>query len=511
MRTPHEIGTYLAAIIESSDDAIISKNLNGIITSWNASAERIFGYTSDEMVGNSIMMLIPQDRQSEEGIIIEQLKAGKRVNHFETIRRRKDGSMIELSITVSPIRNMQGDIIGASKVARDITERRQAEQALRELSMRKDEFLANMSHELRTPMNAVVGLANILSASSPLTDKQRKYIDTLKISADNLLALINDLLDFSKLESDAVELEDTEFDIREVLGNIFSIMGVKAREKGLSLEMHCAAGLRSALRGDPLRISQILTNLIGNAIKFTPSGSIDVTLESQPMPDDGALLTVTVKDTGIGIPAEKQESIFEKFSQADASITRKYGGSGLGLAICKALVDKMNGTIGVTSQSGSGSAFTFSIPLKVNSSLHAGHVSQSAYDSHEGEGNKAILLVEDYPSNVVVATALFDRFGYSYEVATSGREALERFRQNSYGVILMDVQMHDMDGIETTRLIRDYEKAKEMQPTPIIAMTAHVHEANRVACLDAGMNDFVPKPFDPDELFSKIRSLIQAY
>lgn len=508
MKPQEEIGAYLAAIIESSDDAIISKNLGGIITSWNASAERIFGYAPEEMVGQSILKLIPPDRYSEEFTIIEQLKAGKRINHFETVRMRKDGSFIELSITVSPIRNAKGDIIGASKVARDITERRRAEQALKELGMRKDEFLANMSHELRTPMNAVVGLAHILSLSAPLTEKQKKYIDTLKLSADNLLALINDLLDFSKLENDAAEFENIVFDLKEVLGNIVAIMGIKAREKGIYLSINYAPGIQQSLKGDPLRINQILTNLLGNALKFTHAGSIKVNVSTEKKDDRAILLTIAVVDTGIGIDAAKRDIIFEKFSQADASFTRKYGGSGLGLSISKSLVEKMGGHISVQSTLGQGSAFTFTVALEC-ADLPSKDVLPVSGQDENSHNRKSILLVEDYPPNIVVATALLDQFGYQYDIATSGREALEKFQKNPYSLVLMDVQMYEMDGLEVTRRMRQWEAANETKQTPILAMTAHVHEANRESCLAAGMDDFIPKPFSPEELSSKIRKFIQ--
>lgn len=364
MQNTAEVQEYLAAIISSSDDAIISKNLNGVITSWNPAAERIFGYKAEEVIGKHITTIIPQDRLEEEDTIIATLKRGERVEHFETWRRHKEGRLVPVSVTISPIRDASGTIIGASKIVRDINDRIQVQEALRDLHRRKDEFMANLSHELRTPMNAVIGLANLLKRSTTLSERDRKFVDTLKISADNLLELLNDMLDFAKIEADSVQLEHVLFNLEEQVQAVASVMRVKSDEKHLNLLVDYAPGLQRNFLGDPLRIQRILTNLVSNAIKFTEMGRVAIHINGQER-QDGETVDVILKisDTGIGIAEDRLKVIFERFSQADASITRRYGGTGLGLAIIHGLTEKMGGSIEVESTLGQGTTFTVHLPL----------------------------------------------------------------------------------------------------------------------------------------------------
>lgn len=506
-----EAQAYLAAIIESSDDAIISKDLNGFITSWNKSAERIFGYKAEEIIGRHITLIIPTERLAEEDHIISKLRAGERIEHFETIRRHKDGHLLPISLTVSPIRDGSGKVIGASKVSRDISERVEAERLVREMSLKKDEFLANMSHELRTPMNAVIGLANLLMASDSLSERDRKFVETLKISADNLMELINDLLDFAKIEAGTMELEQAEFDLAEQVEKAISVINVKAREKGLNLYVNYAPTLHRYYIGDSLRVHQILMNLLSNAVKFTDNGTIEMTVSGTPGDgEDQTRVAFAVRDTGIGIPAEKLDTIFEKFVQADSSITRRYGGSGLGLAITKALAEQMGGSISVMSEYGVGTTFTVTIPFR--NTARVSEVQHFSVESLpvEGAPRKNVLLVEDYGPNVLVAGAMLEQMGYDYDVADNGFEALRKFTHGTYNVILMDVQMHELDGLEATRKIRRLEQEKGLPHTPIIAMTAHVREQDQHKCIEAGMDDFIPKPFEPAHLARKIRAYIEA-
>lgn len=498
LKTAERSSAYLGAIVESSDDAIISKDLKGFITSWNKSAERIFGYKADEAIGRHITLLIPSERLDEEDKIIAAIKRGERVHHFETMRRHKDGHLIPVSLTISPIRDVTGEIIGASKISRDISQRVATEEALRQLSLKKDEFLANMSHELRTPMNAVIGLSNLLKGMD-LPEPARKFIDTLKISADNLMDLINDLLDFARLESDSIEFESIEFDLAEQIEKAISVINVKAREKNLSLHVHYSASLGRNFIGDPLRIHQVIMNLLSNAVKFTDHGSIEMDISGTPDDRDMTVVTLKVSDTGVGIARDKLNSIFEKFTQSDSSITRRFGGSGLGLAIVKGFIEKMNGTITVNSELGIGSTFIVTLPMKSGTkssrSAPIGHIGHSVSVEH-----KNILLVEDYEPNILVAGALLERLGYEYDIARNGFEALRRINHCRYDAILMDVQMHELDGLEATRRIRRIEKEKGLSSIPIIAMTAHVREQDKSKCVEAGMDDFIPKPFNPDEL-----------
>jgi len=420
----------------------------------------------------------------------------------QAVNRRGLEFPVELTVTAHGLRNAYQ----FTAFIRDITLRKKDEEALQEASQRKDEFLANMSHELRTPMNVVIGLANILGMTSPLTPKQKEFIDTLKLSADNLLTLINDLLDFARLEQDAVELEAIRFNLREVIDNFYSLMNIRAREKNLELQLDYSFGLEHQYVGDPLRISQILTNVVSNALKFTKKGwvSIEVEGEEDPRSPSATLLTIRVTDTGIGIAADKRSTIFEKFSQADTSITRKYGGSGLGLAISAALAKKMGGSISVESEIGVGSVFIIRFPLKKASGAPPDTQAETPIAPATPLPKGNILLVEDYEANAFVASNMLEQLGYECDVATSGAEALDKFQKDSYDAVLMDIQMPEMDGLEVTRRIRKFEMEKNWPPTPIIAMTAHVMKSSQEACIIAGMDDFISKPFDPMDLVQKL-------
>ena len=503
LKIAEKANAHLAAIVGSSEDAIISKNLDGHITSWNGAAERMFGYTPEEAIGQHVTLIIPPELVDEEYAILGKVKSGRKVEHFETVRRRKDGSAISISLTVSPIFDTQGRIIGASKVARDVTQHRKTEEALRESNRRKDEFLASISHELRTPMNAIIGLSNILSMSGALSGKEKQYVETLQTSAQGLMALINNLLDFSRLGAGSVELEQVEFSLPELVSRTLDLLRVKADEKDIQLHVLYTAPLPKKYIGDAFRLQQVLTNLVANAIKFTEHGSVEVRITAQRQERDACFLIIDVVDTGIGIPADKQQLIFEKFTQADASMTRKYGGSGLGLSICKALVESMGGSISVESRVGLGSTFTVGLPLR--------RVGLDLVETVTRSGNRPhrnVLVVDDYMPNLLVVTALLDHLGYDYDTAENGLEAVRRFQSSSYDLVLMDVQMHDMDGYESTRRIRAFEKERQLAQTPVIAMTAHVLERDREKCIESGMTDFVPKPFDPEVLTAMLGMII---
>lgn len=500
---------YLSAIIESSDDAIIAKDLSGFVTAWNKSAERIFGYSEKEIVGKHITLLIPSERLHEEDKILVTLKAGERIDHFETIRRHKSGQLIPVSLTVSPIRNLAGNIVGASKIARDISVRIRAEESLRETSRKKDDFVANMSHELRTPMNAVIGLSNLLYTMEGMPAKAVKFVETLKTSADHLMNLIDDLLDFAKIEDESFEIESVKFNLPELIEKIVSVANVKVQEKGLEIYVRLSPALRRHYIGDPLRLHQVLMNLLSNAIKFTNEGSVELDISDAPAGADAETrVTFRVSDTGIGIPPDKLETIFEKFTQADSSITRKYGGSGLGLAIAQTCVRKMGGTLTVESRLGVGTTFMFSLPLPfADDASTVGKFSMTKTPVKPAQ-KKNILLVEDYEANVVVVSALLEQLGYDYDIAQNGLDAVRKYLSIRYDVILMDVQMNEMDGFEATKRIRQIENEKNFQRIPIIAMTAHVTEQDKDKCLDVGMDDFISKPFDHSLLSQKIARYI---
>ncbi|PZP85822.1 MAG: hybrid sensor histidine kinase/response regulator [Azospirillum brasilense] len=398
--------------------------------------------------------------------------------------------------------------------ARLLEEARRSAEALKVADRRKDEFLANMSHEIRTPMNAVIGLANILMKSEPLTDRQREFISTLRSSANSLLDLINDLLDISKIESSNLELERTPFSMVKLSEEVISMLNVRAQEKklNLSLQLECACIHTRHFLGDPARLRQVLVNLCSNAIKFTQEGGVTLLVQCAPAADASSeTITLRVMDTGIGIAPEKLDSVFDKFVQADSSINRRYGGTGLGLAISKTLVEAMGGSIQVSSEIGKGSIFEVTLTLPVVAPATATAEDAAQKPAAPASANlPRLLLVEDHPPNVLVARTYLEDFGYAVDHAASGQQAIDMAAQGArYIAILMDVQMPGMSGFEATAKIREAEKARGAPPTPIIGMTAHALLGDRERCLNAGMDDYVPKPFNPDELQQKLDALVR--
>ncbi len=357
----------------------------------------------------------------------------------------------------------------------------------------KSEFLANMSHEIRTPMNAIIGLAHILGRT-PLSAQQEKFVGTLQQSANSLLALVNDLLDIAKIEDNKIELEALPFRLDDVIVSVVKMMTPQAQEKGIGLEMPASCGDHLFV-GDPQRIYQILLNLVSNAIKFTPSGTVEVSPTCASPVDGHVEIVVQVTDTGIGIDPQNLKQIFEKFAQADSSMTRRYGGTGLGLPIAKNLAERMGGRLEVTSRPSEGSTFTFTLPLPLAPAT-APEAAEENIKPARVSGTGRILLVEDNAANVMVATAFLEDLGYETIVASNGVDALALLKTQGFHLALMDVQMDGIDGLETTRRFRQWEGEHGAERLPVIAMTAFSMAGDREKCLAAGMDDYIGKPIN---------------
>jgi len=370
----------------------------------------------------------------------------------------------------------------------------------------KSEFLANMSHEIRTPMNAILGMTELALTSDP-TSEQKRYLTTVKSSADALLQIIDDILDFSKIEAGKLDIHPTSFRLRDTLNDTLEVLAARAAQKDIELACQVSNRVPDFLVGDAIRLRQILMNLVGNAIKFTDQGEVFVTVEAagEPSTEDGMLgLHFVVTDTGIGIPKDKQQVIFESFVQADGSMTRRYGGTGLGLAICSQLVQLMNGRIWVESQVGRGSSFHFTIQMR-RELRTTGESKPTAEIFRKTTHSMRVLLAEDNEINQQVAVEFLQMRGHHVRIANNGMDVLEALAAEDFDIILMDVQMPQMNGFQATAAIREKEKTTG-DHIPIIAMTGYAMKGDRQRCLDAGMDAYICKPIRSQELFEAIEN-----
>jgi PAS domain S-box-containing protein len=532
------VSRRLAAIVDNSDDAIVGKDLSSIITSWNQGAQRIFGYTAEEMIGTSIKRLIPADRQDEEDKILARLRRGERFDHFETIRVTKDGRELHVSLTISPIKDARGNIVGASKIARNITDRKLAETALRaaqeaaeaanaekaqlleserlaradaeRASRIKDEFLATLSHELRTPLNAVLGWSTILRGRENLDQEMTQALETIDRNARIQGQIIEDLLDMSRIISGKVRLDVQPLDLPGILLEAVDTMRTSASAKGVRLQT-VIDPLNATILGDPNRLQQVFWNLLSNSIKFTPKhGRIQVLLQRV-----NSHVEVSVIDTGEGISPDFLPYIFNRFQQADASTTRRYGGLGLGLAIVKNLVELHGGTVRAKSGGvGKGATFIVSLPLTV---FHP------PPDQGEREHPKSkalalpvpptisleglrILAVDDDADARSLLRVLLESAGATAYLASSAKEGLEQLLRRPVDVLICDIGMPETDGYALMRQIRTLGDP-EKSGVAAVALTAYARLEDRMAAIQAGFQNHLPKPVEPAELLAVVSSL----
>lgn len=556
--------------------SIIASDLDGTITLFSSGAANLLGYSADEMVGrrNIVSLHIKEEIQSygekllktsntefdflddsslawidvEESAVpafepvkvFDQYVKQKISQSSDWTYIKKDGSHLPINLSITPFYNARGSLRGYLFTAMDMSSHKLMEQELIEAiknaesaNASKGNFLARMSHEIRTPMNGILGMAHLLRKTE-LSAKQSNYIDKILSSANNLLNLINDILDFSKIDAGKMELELVEFNLQDVLNHLINSVGLHAEEKSLEFIFNIDQRVPLNLLGDPLRLGQVLTNLAGNAVKFTEHGEVVISISIDELSGAGNVdykesreitLKFSVQDTGIGLYPDQIQSLFEPFSQADDSITRKYGGTGLGLSICRQLTEMMGGKIWVHSAPGHGADFIFTAKFRLpqkkdNSIVSSGsyepfkEVSALSSDLNDRDRNlfksmrfkdSLVLLVEDNPINQEVATEFLREAGITVRIASNGLEALNMIDKEPFDLVLMDIQMPVMDGLVAANKIRN---EKKMINIPIVAMTAHAMSGDREKSFDAGMNGHLTKPVDPVELYKVLEQFI---
>jgi PAS domain S-box-containing protein len=525
------VARRLAAIVDNSDDAIIGKDLNGIITSWNKGAERIFGYSAEEMIGTSIMRLIPPERRGEEDEILSRIKRGQRYDHFDTIRVSKDGRQLHISLTVSPIKDANGYVVGASKIARDITARKLAEKALEaanaerqrlleseraarseseRLNRMKDEFLATLGHELRTPLNAVLGWATVLRAGSPTSRELAEGLEAIERNARAQAKIISDLLDMSRIISGKMRLDVQHIDLATIVAEAIETVRSAASAKGVRLET-VIDPLNAPVSGDPNRLQQVFWNLLSNAVEFTPEGGhIQVLLERID-----SRVEISIIDTGEGISPEFLPYIFDRFKQADSSTTRRHSGLGLGLAIVKHLVQLHGGGIRAKSDGvGKGATFIVSLPL---AAVHP--LPRELESEHPNESRRIsrllpeislkdvnVLVIDDEPDACNLVKLLLKSAGASVDLAQSAEEGIQQLITKPVDVLICDVGMPGVDGYTLIRRVRMLDDPQKSE-VPAVALTAYARLEDRTQAIQAGFQNHLPKPVEPAELLAVVRSL----
>jgi PAS domain S-box-containing protein len=513
----------LRLILESANCGIWGQTSDGGCTFINTEAARLLGYEASELVGKPLHSIVHHSHadgseypRTDCPMFATGLDGSPRVASNEVLWR-KDGTAFEVEYATSPI-ILQGNIEGTVVIFNDVTERNHqshlleiAKEKAEAASRAKSDFLANMSHEIRTPMNAVIGFSELALESANAAEKQ-SYLKHILDSSKALLGILNDILDFSKIEAQQMDLDESTFHVGELLDGLSKMFQLRAKEKGLEFATSKAADVPDLLVGDQLRLRQILTNLLGNSVKFTASGKVSLEVSKTDSHDGYVSLDFCVKDTGIGMTEQQISNLFQPFVQADNSITRRFGGTGLGLSISRKLALLMNGDITIESELEKGSVFRLQVRFFIPS-----HEEQVAYAAHHDlkkpaaeqaiqnvlQG-KRVLLVEDNRMNQLLASRILDKYGVKVDIANHGEEAIQKLNEGTYDIVLMDIQMPIMDGLEATRRIRLDERYKHL---PIVAMSAGVTLDEQSRCEAVGMTSFIGKPIDSAELNKKLVEL----
>lgn len=498
----------LSRAVEQSPTTIVITDTLGTIEFVNPKFTELTGYTAAEAIGQN-----PRVLKSGQTSVDTYRELWSTISSGETwegefLNKGKSGKLFWERETISALRDESGVITHYLAVKEDITEKKSilkqlvtAKEQAEAANRAKSEFLANMSHEIRTPMNGIMGMSQLMDYTE-LSAEQKEYLDAIRTSSENLLYLINDILDLSKIEAGKIELEDRNFSLRRTINDILKIQMVSVHAKNLHFSTEIPDEIPDSLNGDPLRLKQILLNIVGNAIKFTDIGCISVAVTLDGRIDDILNLKVSVTDTGIGIDPESLDQIFAPFGQEDSSTTRKFGGTGLGLSISKNLVELMGGRIWAESRKGVGSTFAVVIPLR--ESIHAEDSARVKHQPLWSGKVLHVLVAEDKSINRAITTKLLSRCGHTLETAEDGSEALEKWKGGHFDLILMDVEMPGMDGIEATRCIREAEK-NGSHHTTIIALTAHALKNDRQRMLNIGFDGYVSKPMSMNKLMEEIK------
>ena len=519
---------YARSLIEASLDPLFTISLTGKITDLNNASVNIIGLSREKLIGTDFFNYFTEPQQASE--VYQEVFEKESVTDLLLTLRHIDGNLTDVSFNGSIYKDNSGKVLGVVIVARDITNQKKIETELTEAKVlaelatktaeevkykaeeatriaegavkAKQQFLSNMSHEIRTPMNAIIGFTKVL-LKMELADKQKEYLSAIKVSGDALTVLINDILDLAKVDSGKMTFEQIPFKMETSISAMLHLFETKVQEKNLELIKIYDKNIPEILIGDPVRLHQIILNLVSNAVKFTSKGKITVSVTILSENEENVIIEFAISDTGIGIPEEKIETIFEIFQQASSGTSRLYGGTGLGLAIVKQLVEPQGGIINVKSKLDEGTTFSFVLPFQKTTENVLAHQGEIKFDPTIK--NLKVLVVEDIALNRLLMNTILDEFGFEHDVACNGKIAIEKLQHNTYDIILMDLQMPEMNGFEATEYIRNIMNSK----IPIVALTADVTTVDLAKCRSVGMNDYLSKPVDDRLLYSKIVEFVK--